>query len=72
MNYIKIMNHQKYDFDVIVVGGGHAGIESSHAAAKLGSKTLLVTLDPHKIGLMPCQRPWQHHPSVGIAFAGDQ
>lgn len=48
-----------YDFDVIVVGGGHAGIESSHAAAKLGSKTLLITLDPNKIGLMPC------NPAVG-------
>ena len=48
-----------YDFDVVVVGGGHAGIEAAHAAAKLGSKTLLVTLDPHKIGLMPC------NPAVG-------
>src|SRR5438132_13182866 len=53
------MNHQIYDFDVIVVGGGHAGIEAAHAAAKLGSKTLLVTLDPDKIGLMPC------NPAVG-------
>lgn len=48
-----------YDFDVVVVGGGHAGIEAAHAAAKLGSKTLLVTLDPNKIGLMPC------NPAVG-------
>src|SRR5437763_16947374 len=53
------MNHQMHDFDVIVVGGGHAGIEAAHAAAKLGSKTLLVTLDPKKIGLMPC------NPAVG-------
>src|SRR5260221_932863 len=53
------MNHKPYDFDVIVVGGGHAGIEAAHAAAKLGSKTLLITLDPNKIGLMPC------NPAIG-------
>ena len=53
------MNKKIYDFDVVVVGGGHAGIEAAHAAAKLGSKTLLITLDPHKIGLMPC------NPAIG-------
>lgn len=46
-------------FDVIVVGGGHAGIEAAHIAAKLGSKTLLVSLTKDKIGLMPC------NPSIG-------
>ena len=46
-------------FDVVVVGGGHAGIEAAHAAAKLGSKTALVTLSVDKIGYMPC------NPSVG-------
>ncbi len=46
-------------FDVVVVGGGHAGIEAAHAAAKLGSKTALITLDPNKIGLMPC------NPAIG-------
>jgi len=53
------MNQKKYEFDVIVVGGGHAGIEAAHAAAKLGSRTLLITLDPNKIGLMPC------NPAIG-------
>jgi len=53
------MNAKIYDFDVVVIGGGHAGIEAAHAAAKLGSKTLLITLDPNKIGLMPC------NPAVG-------
>ena len=46
-------------FDVIVVGGGHAGLEAAHAAARMGSKTALVTLDKNKIGLAPC------NPSVG-------
>ena len=49
----------KYDFDVIVVGGGHAGIEAAYAAARLGSKTLMITLDLNKIGLMPC------NPAIG-------
>jgi len=46
-------------FDVIVIGGGHAGIEASHAAAKMGSKTLLITLQIDKIGLMSC------NPAIG-------
>src|SRR5579862_3909634 len=53
------MNVNTNDFDVIVVGGGHAGIEAAHAAAKLGSKTLLISLDPNKIGTMPC------NPAIG-------
>lgn len=48
-----------YDFDVIVVGGGHAGIEAAHAAARMGSKTALITLSIDKIGLMPC------NPAIG-------
>lgn len=47
------------DFDVIVVGGGHAGIEAAYAAAKMGSKTLLITLNIDNIGLMPC------NPAIG-------
>ncbi len=46
-------------FDVIVIGGGHAGIEAAYASANMGSKTLLLTLKKDKIGWMPC------NPSVG-------
>lgn len=45
---------KQYEFDVIVVGGGHAGIEAAYAAARMGSKTALITLDLNKIGYMPC------------------
>jgi tRNA uridine 5-carboxymethylaminomethyl modification enzyme len=53
------MNQKTHSFDVIVIGGGHAGIEAAYAAAKMGSKTALVTLDKNKIGLAPC------NPSIG-------
>ncbi len=46
-------------YDVIVVGGGHAGVEAAYAASKMGCKTLLITLSKEKIGLMPC------NPSIG-------
>ena len=41
-------------YDVIVVGGGHAGCEAAAAAANLGSKTLLITMDMTKFGQMSC------------------
>jgi tRNA uridine 5-carboxymethylaminomethyl modification enzyme len=42
------------DFDVIVIGGGHAGTEAAHAAAKMGCKTALLSLNPDRIGFMSC------------------
>jgi tRNA uridine 5-carboxymethylaminomethyl modification enzyme len=47
------------EFDVIVVGGGHAGIEAAYAAARMGSRTLMITLHLDRIGLMPC------NPAIG-------
>ena len=46
-------------YDIIIVGAGHAGCEAAHAAARMGSKTLLITMDMNKIGQMSC------NPAVG-------
>ena len=48
-----------FEYDVIVVGAGHAGCEAACAAANLGSKTLLITIDMNKIAQMSC------NPAVG-------
>ena len=48
-----------FSYDVIVVGAGHAGCEAAAAAANLGSKTLLITLDMTKMAQMSC------NPAIG-------
>ena len=48
-----------FNYDVIVVGAGHAGCEAAAAAANMGSKTLLITMDMNKIAQMSC------NPAVG-------
>lgn len=49
----------KFKYDVLVIGGGHAGCEAATAAANLGANTCLVTMDMNKIGQMSC------NPAVG-------
>lgn len=48
-----------FEYDVIVVGAGHAGCEAAHAAARMGSKTLLITMNMNTIGQMSC------NPAIG-------
>ena len=61
MLYLCICNivFMKFEYDVIVIGGGHAGCEAAAAAANLGSKTLLITMDMNKIAQMSC------NPAIG-------
>ena len=47
------------DFDVVVIGGGHAGADAAHAAARLGARTALITLTRAGIGVMSC------NPAIG-------
>ena len=48
-----------FNYDVIVIGGGHAGCEAATAAARMGAKTCLITMDMNKIGQMSC------NPAIG-------
>ncbi len=43
-----------FNYDIIVVGGGHAGCEAAHSAAKMGARTLLITMDMTKLAQMSC------------------
>ena len=43
-----------FRYDIIVVGGGHAGCEAAHASAKMGARTMLITMDMTKLAQMSC------------------
>src|SRR5690349_2056405 len=47
------------NYDIVVIGGGHAGAEAAWAASRLGASVALITLDPSKIGAMSC------NPAIG-------
>ena len=49
----------KFNYDVLVIGGGHAGCEAAAASANMGAKTCLITIDMNKIGQMSC------NPAIG-------
>ena len=61
---MRVMNGSRDDAAVIVVGGGHAGVEAAHAAAMMGVETLLVTGDPERICTLAC------NPSIGGSAKG--
>ena len=58
------MNYNMGEFDVAVVGAGHAGVEASLAAARLGCKTVMFTISLDQIANMPC------NPSIGGTAKG--
>lgn len=55
-----------FKYDVIVIGAGHAGCEAAAAAANLGSKTCLITMDMNKIGQMSCNPAVEESPKVRL------
>ena len=61
---MEVLVNMQYDYDVIVVGGGHAGMEAALAAAHMGVKTLLISLNIKMMSNMPC------NPSIGGSAKG--
>ena len=58
------MDYHAGEYDVVVIGAGHAGIEAALASARLGKQTLLITTNLDSVGNMPC------NPSIGGTAKG--
>ena len=54
-----------FSYDVLVIGAGHAGCEAAYAAATMGAKTCLITIDMNKIAQMSC------NPAIGGIAKGE-
>lgn len=59
MRRLRLGGETSSDFDVVVIGGGHAGCEAAMAAARMGCRTALLSLNPERIGFMSC------NPAIG-------
>ena len=59
MNKLQQGQYLAGEYDVIIIGGGHAGSEAAAAAARMGVRTLLLTMSPESIAMAPC------NPAIG-------
>ena len=58
------MNHSIYEYDILVIGAGHAGTEAAMAAARMGARTALLTTNLDTVGQMSC------NPAIGGVAKG--